>query len=145
MFKLGVAIAALLSLAAATPLAERQEHPDQIALGRYSYSRGNQFVAWAPSKTTQQEACRTHSTIQAVDSGIYSGPVCGTPFSVGNLENVTLACGTTPVTPTTSDVVAVNDASGTKIESCVTARSDYLSCDNVGSTLQQLFICTWEA
>jgi hypothetical protein len=58
---------------------------------------------------------------------------------------VSLACGTTPVTPTTSDVVAVNDASGVKIENCVTAQSDYVSCDNVGTGLKQEFICTWEA
>lgn len=61
MYKLILATtAALLSLATATPLVERQDHPDQIALGRLAYSHGNQFVAWAPSKTTQQEACRTH-------------------------------------------------------------------------------------
>ena len=61
MYKLILATtAALLSLTTATPLAERQDHPDQIALGTFAYSHGNQFVAWAPSKTTQQEACRTH-------------------------------------------------------------------------------------
>lgn len=60
MYKVILAATALLSLSAATPLAERQENPDQIALGRLSYSHGNQFVAWVPSKTTQQEACTTH-------------------------------------------------------------------------------------
>ena len=61
MYKLILAAsAALLSLTTATPLAERQDHPDQIALGRLAYSHGNQYVAWAPSRTTQQEACRTH-------------------------------------------------------------------------------------
>lgn len=61
MYKLILAAtAALLSLTTATPLAERQEHPDQIALGRFTYPHGNQFVAWTPSRTTQQEACRTH-------------------------------------------------------------------------------------
>lgn len=146
MYKLILATtAALLSLATATPLAERQDRPDQIALGRLSYSRGNEFIAWVPSTTTQQEACRTHVTIQAVSSGIINRPICGSPFSVGNLVNVSLACGTTPVTPTTRDVIAVNDASGVRIENCVTALSDYLPCDNVGSGLQQEFICTWEA
>ncbi|KAF7503490.1 hypothetical protein GJ744_003681 [Endocarpon pusillum] len=127
MYKLILATtAALLALTTATPLAERQDHPDQIALGQLSYSRGNQFIAWTPSKTTEQEACRTHATIQSVDSGRPSGPICGTPFSVGNLVNVSLACGTSPVTTTTRDVVAVLDASGVKIENCE-------------------FICTWEA
>ncbi|ERF69110.1 hypothetical protein EPUS_01066 [Endocarpon pusillum Z07020] len=145
MYKLILAAAALLSLTTATPLAERQDHPDQIALGRLAYSRGHQFVAWAPSRTTQQEACRTHATIQVNNSGFPDRPICGSPFSVGNLVDVTLACGTSPVTPTTSDVVAVIDASGARIENCVSAVSDYVPCDNVGSGLMQQFICTWEA
>lgn len=79
------------------------------------------------------------------NSGLPDRPICGSPFSVGNLVDVTLACGTSPVTPTTSDVVAVIDASGARIENCVSAVSDYVPCDNVGSGLMQQFICTWEA
>ncbi|KAL9619114.1 MAG: hypothetical protein Q9160_006203 [Pyrenula sp. 1 TL-2023] len=145
MYKLLVATTALLSVAAATPLAERQANPDQIALGRLAYSHGNQFVAWAPSKTTQQEACRTHTTIQVNNSGFPDRPICGSSFSVGNLNDVSLECATSPVTPTTSDVIAVRDSAGNKIENCVTAKSDYISCDNVGTALEQEFICTWEA
>lgn len=85
------------------------------------------------------------ATIQVNNSGFPDRPICGSAFSVGNLENVSLACGTSPVTPTTSDVVAVNDANGVKIENCVSAQGDYIPCDNVGTALEQLFICTWEA
>jgi hypothetical protein len=58
-----ILVTALLSAVAANPIAERSSNPDQIVLGRLAYPHGNQFVAWAPSKTTLQEACRTHVII----------------------------------------------------------------------------------
>jgi hypothetical protein len=79
------------------------------------------------------------------NSGFPDRPICGSPFSVGNLNNVSLACGTSPVTPTTSDVVAVKDTNGNKIENCVSAIGDYYQCDFTGTGLMQQFICTWEA
>lgn len=149
MYKQLLAVAALLSAASvsANPIAAERSvnsNPDQILLGRLGYSHGNQFVAWAPSKTTLPEACKTHANIQTNNSNFPDRPICGSPFSVGNLVNVTLECKTNPPTPFSSDVVAVRDASGKKIENCVVAQGDYYRCDNF-SGLQQLFVCTWEA
>ena len=158
-----ISAAALLSFAAAGPVAERA-NPDQIVLGHLMYPHGNQFIAWAPSKTTQEQACKTHvsvspsfqppislnshelqAVVQTNNSGFPDRPICGSPFSVGNLKDVSLKCQTSPVTPTTSDVVAVLSNKGKKIENCVPAVGDYFECDHTGTGLRQEFICTWEA
>ena len=59
MYKQLVTMAALLAAVSAGPIAERSENPDQVAIGRFGVPHGNLIVAWAPSKTTQEEACTT--------------------------------------------------------------------------------------
>jgi hypothetical protein len=115
---------------------------EPLTIGQFSYDHGHQILAWTPTKTTMLDACDQTGTteLQAVNSGFYSGPLCGVPFTVDGRSNLTLECSDgTGVTASQATAVATN---GEVTHKCVGLPDTVFVTEcGVGTGIMQLFSC----
>ncbi|KAH8886465.1 hypothetical protein GQ53DRAFT_809730 [Thozetella sp. PMI_491] len=142
-----LAVAAAASVASAKPVFNRQSNstaePFPITIGQLGYPHGHEILAWNPTKTTLGDACDAYTkttVLQAVNSGFYSNPLCGHPFSLDGQDGLTLLCSD-GTSETASQVTAVATNGQQTHECAELPHKIYPYNCGGGSSVSQLFAC----
>lgn len=121
--------AAVISLVTLTPLVLALP---PINLGSKTFPSGYQFVAWDAS-ISNKDACNNNVIITGSDGGP-APPICGTPFSIDGVNDLTLTCAEDGYT-----VTGINQG-GVPIETCTLFDDEGTYCTD-GVELGQEYKC----
>ena len=125
-----------------------------IAIGYFGYACAGCYhaerVAWVPVSTSDPgyaAACTNHTTISTLTLGPqgWSPPICGTQFSVGGVDGLTLECASGTDGSGSSDITGILDASGSLYETCTAVTDERYACGDPvatsGEGVQLLYLC----
>jgi hypothetical protein len=148
-----LALASTAHLISGSPIvAPRQTaSPALIAIGYFGEPCAGCYhaerVAWdLPTNTTDPgyaAACTEHVTIATLSLSGWSSAVCGTPFAVGGVANLTLHCADEGVNA--SNITAIYAADGSLYETCTPVAGSMYNCGpsqaGPDAFIQQLYTC----